>query len=128
VLFIAAASVPFALICILFGDPLLSTIFGAPYGEASLPLAILAAGQIVNVAVGSVGLILNMTGHERDVVVASVVASAGNLALNFALVPHLGMTGSACATTASTVVINIMMFWAVKRRLNINMLPWPLGA
>ncbi|MCS0496882.1 flippase [Ancylobacter sp. MQZ15Z-1] len=124
-IFVAGSSLPLVLICIFYGRALLSIIFGSPYVSAYMVLVALALGQMVNVLVGSVGLILNMTGHEKDVAIAGAVAAVGNLALNFVLVPSFGIEGAAWATASSLVVANVMMFWAVKRRLNIIMLPWP---
>ena len=40
--------------------------FGAGFESGAGLLVIIAVGQLINVATGSVSFLLNMTGHERD--------------------------------------------------------------
>jgi O-antigen/teichoic acid export membrane protein len=51
---------------VLFQSERIMTIFGPEYGVAGSILLILALGQFINVATGSVGYLLNMTGHEKS--------------------------------------------------------------
>ena len=51
---------------ILFGKIFLDLVFGKEITSAYVPLLILLIGQLVNSAAGSVGFLLNMTGHEKD--------------------------------------------------------------
>ncbi|MCZ7600074.1 MAG: oligosaccharide flippase family protein [Gammaproteobacteria bacterium] len=58
-------ALPIALVMLLAGDIVLLLVFGSGYHVGYTALAILSVGQLFNTAMGSVGLILNMTGHER---------------------------------------------------------------
>ncbi|MCA1799507.1 MAG: polysaccharide biosynthesis C-terminal domain-containing protein [Xanthomonadaceae bacterium] len=102
------------------GAGLLEFVFGEGFDHAYLPLMILFIGQLVNGAVGSVGYLLNMTGHERDTARGIAIAAAVNVALNLLLIPRWGMHGAAAATAASMVTWNVLLWRDVKARLGIN--------
>lgn len=108
---------PALIIYIALGKPILHVVFGADYVAAWVPLVILAGGQFVNAAMGPVGLVLNMTGHERDTVWVMAASALLNVALNGALIPFFGMTGAATATAASLVFWNLMLALRVRKRL-----------
>lgn len=117
-------ALPAAAGLILFGSEILGFLFGETYSSGSTALAILSAGQLVGVAAGSVGLLLNMTGHERDTVVGSGIAVFINLVLNLVLIPVWGMTGAATATALSLVTWNLILIGRVRHRLGIHSLAW----
>ena len=106
---ILVTSLPVALGFIFFGDPLLRLIFGREFGGGSTALAILSVGQVVNASVGSVGLMLIMTGHERDALLGLSVAAVLNLLLDLLLIPALGMIGAAYATAVSVITWNVLL-------------------
>jgi len=117
-------SIPIAVVLIVFGRWLL-LIFGQEFTKGAMALAILSLGQLVNAAMGSVGLILNMTGNERDTARGVAIAAVVNVALNAILIPLWGMNGAATATAASLVVWNVILAMQVVRRLGIY--PTTLG-
>lgn len=102
------------------GAGLLEAVFGAGFDDAYLPLMILFVGQLANGAVGSVGYLLNMTGHERDTARGVAIAAALNVALNLLLIPPWGMHGAAAATAASMATWNFLLWRSVRVRLGIN--------
>ncbi len=104
------------------GRIFLRIAFGPEYEGAYLPLVILLAGQLVNSAAGSVGQLLNMSGHERETVRATVVSALLNIVLNLLLMPRWGIDGSAVATSFSLIVWNVLLWWAVRKKLGINSL------
>lgn len=106
----------------ILGKPFLRIVFGAPYLSAYLPLLILLGGQLVNSAAGSVGVLLNMTGHETATARGMAVAALSNVILNLILIPPLGIVGSALATAISLTAWNVILWWAVRKRLGINSL------
>lgn len=124
---ILALALPAVGLYVFFGDSLIRWFFGRDFSSAYLPLVILALGQLVNAAMGSVGFLLNMTGHEKDVTVGIVIAAVVNILLNAALIPVFGMTGAASATAISLAVWNIFLWHRVRLRLNINStaFTWP---
>ena len=107
---------------VLLAEPFLGLVFGSAYVAAYAPLLILLVGQFVNSAVGPVGFLLNMTGHERDSARAVAIAAAVNGALNLLLVPIWGSNGAAMAAAVSVIASNALLCWAVRKRLGINTL------
>lgn len=121
VLAVAASA---AFVIVVFGEPLIRLLFGSEYEAAYQPLLILAIGQTINSATGSVASLLNMTGHERDTTRIILVAAILNVTLNVLLTPTMGMTGAATATATTLVVWNVLMWFAVRRRIGIYASPF----
>jgi len=117
---ILLVAMPVALILIFAGGAIAGWVFGSEFTQSQTPMAILAAGQLVNATMGSVGFLLNMTGHERDVARTLLITAGLNILLNLFLIPLFGMGGAASATAISLVVWNIMLYKIVKKRIGIN--------
>ena len=113
-------AIPPVIVMIAFGGTLLEWVFGAEYRAGATALAILAAGQLVNAGMGSVGMLLNMTGHERDTVKGIGIAALCNVVLNLVLIPPFGIEGAAAATALTLVIWNLILRAFVKRRLGIE--------
>jgi len=110
-----------------FGSQVLA--FYAPGFEVGYPaLAVIVTGQALNAMAGSVGYLLVMTGHDRDVAAVSLVVCALNLTLNLVLIPEYDMVGAALASAISVVAWNGALVVLVRKRLRLNStaLPWPL--
>ena len=107
---------------IFFFAEFLMEIFGEEYVQAASLLKILIIGQFINVITGSVGYLLNMTGHEKDM--RNVVFLSGPLALVlcFVLTPLFGSTGSAIAVAIAVASQNLLAVYLVKKRLGFNTL------
>lgn len=116
---VLAFSLPTAMFLILMGPWLVPLVFGQEYSEAALPLAILCTGQLVNAGLGSVGLALNMTGHERDTARGISIAAGANVLLNLLLIPLLGVLGAAVATSSSLLIWNVLLAYWVQKRLGL---------
>lgn len=110
-------TLPVALVFIFFGRPIITSIFGSEYVNASVPLAILCFGQVVNAGMGSVALILNMTGNEKDSLKGMASASLLNIALNAMFIPKFGIIGAAWATSVSMMIWNLILAKMVYKRL-----------
>lgn len=95
-------------------------IFGSEFRSGGDALIIIACGQLVNVATGSVGALLMMTGHEREAGTAVACGLAATAALSALLVPLLGIEGAALGTSASIATLNLIMLVLVHRRLGID--------
>jgi len=113
------AALPVALAFILAGGVLVSWVFGAAFAAAHAPLAILAVGQLVNAGFGSVGFLLNMTGHESIVARILWQTAALNMLLNTAMIPLYGMNGAAMATAISLAVWNTRLYRQARMSLGI---------
>ena len=117
----------FTIFIVLFGKVFLSSLFGEDFLSAYIPLLILFVGQLVNSAVGPVGFLLNMTGHEKDTARGMILATCVNVILNFFLIPSLGTKGAAIATAISMIIWNMILWQMVRNRLGINSLALNFG-
>lgn len=103
-----------------WGGSLLKLVFGVAYLGAFWPLAILCLGQLINVGAGSVGLVLNMTGHEGDAARMAGIAAVFNVVLNTILIPMFGGVGAAIATAVTMLIWNGLMLVRVRQRLGVD--------
>src|SRR5439155_8049604 len=114
-----AGTVPLLLLLIIVPGPVLR-VFGGSFAAGTAALRILVIGQAVNVAVGGVGFILIMvgrTGWDLAVYASSFVL---DLAVAFALAPHLGARGAAIAQAVTLVVSNAARLYLVWRFVHIQ--------
>jgi len=95
-------------------------LFGKGFTGGQLPLTILSAGQLFNVAMGSVGLLLTMTGHEREAAMGLGIGAVTNVILNAALIPYWGAEGAAVATVTSVILWNVLLVIIVYRKVGIH--------
>ena len=117
-------SLPIALGLIIFGHWFL-LLFGSEFTNGYTALTLLTIGQLLNAGMGSVGYLLNMTGHERDTAIGIGASAMLNVILNAILIPKFGIEGAASATAISTIVWNSLLLVFVQKRLKIQ--PTALG-
>ncbi|MEG3755099.1 flippase [Psychromonas arctica] len=103
------SSLPFALLLIVFGKLFVTLLFGETYLPAYNLILILCLGQIFNVGMGSVGLVMNMTGHERRTLRTDLIVLFVSLVLLISLIPLYGAMGAAITVTIAMIVWNIIM-------------------
>lgn len=101
----------------LYGQTIISVVFGDQYSDAYLPLVILAFAQLLSAAGGSINMLLTMMGHEKDVALGIGIATLVNVGLNFLLIPAYGTVGAAIATAISLVAWRLLLLQFVRRRL-----------
>ncbi len=114
-----ALSIPIAIV-LGIGGPILLALFGKEFAGGYSVLVILIVVQLINVMLGSVGNILTMTGNEKTAFRIILLSLIINIILNLLLVPSMGINGAAIATGVSTIVWNVLMWYAVKQKVNIN--------
>jgi O-antigen/teichoic acid export membrane protein len=115
----AAPSALVVLMFVLFGDRLLALLFTDAY-RAGYPVVVcLALGQWVNVAFGSCAISLTMTGHQRDVMIASTATAAATI-VGFYLVAPYGTLAVAGVVSGSLVFYNVIVSLIARRRLGIR--------
>lgn len=114
-------ALPIVMVMLIFPEFLMS-LFGEGFSGGAHLLQILVLGQFINVATGSVGYLLSMSGHERDLRNTVLISGPVALVLALALVPMWGATGSAIATAIAVATQNLVAVWQVKRRLGFNTL------
>lgn len=99
-------------------------IFGSQFVEGATALTILALGQFVNVATGSVGYLLMMSGHERLMRNNITGVAVLNVVISLLLIPWLGVIGAAIATAISVSIMNLVSVGLVWSRLRICTIPF----
>lgn len=112
-------SLPVFGLILLFSRPLLS-FFGEEFTIASIPLAVLALGQISRVCVGISGYIILMTGHQNLSLFNNLLLFGLNSFLNYLLIPHYGILGAAAATSFSYFTVNMIEMLQILRFLHIH--------
>lgn len=115
----AFIALPVTLVFLVLGGAILGWIFGPAFAAGRVALAIIALGQLVNAAVGPVGILLNMTGHERITARGVGIATGCNVILNLILIPPLGMNGAALATALTLLIWNWLLWQHAKTQLNV---------
>jgi len=112
-------AVPLCVAMYFFGPEILG-LFGAGFDSAYLPVLLLLAAQLFNVATGPTGYLLSVTGHQQKLVAFMAAGVAVNLALNVFLIPRYGMTGAASAALVAHVFWNTVAARFAWKRLGIN--------
>ncbi len=92
-------------------------LFGEGFEEAAVLLMILAAGQFVNVATGSVGYLLNMSGHERDFNRVTFLSGPTTIGLSVIFCYYFGLIGVAMATALGVALQNLLGLFIVRVKL-----------
>ncbi len=108
------------------GKPLL-WLFGPQFVAGYDIMFVAAIGLVVRSAIGPVERLLNMLGHQHICALAYALSFVMNLALCVALVPRFGGHGAAAATSISLTFETVLLFWIVRRRLGLHVLPFGNG-
>lgn len=116
-----SVAIPVCCVMIFFPSEILS-LFGDKYVEGSNLLRILTVGQFFNVITGSVGVLLIMTGFEKDFRNVLIVSGCFSLLLSSILIPFFGVLGASVAIAFSVASQNIFAVLMVKKRLGFNTL------
>jgi O-antigen/teichoic acid export membrane protein len=114
-------AVPTTLFIFLLPEWLMS-MFGEGFSAAATALMILAAGQFVNIATGSVGYLLSMTGLEKKVRDNVLISGAVSVLLGLILIPIYGVIGAAVAYACGVASQNLLGVYQVKKHLGFNTL------
>jgi len=102
------ATIPIVFLLFIAGKPFMH-FFGPGFESGYPSLLILMTGQLVNVLMGSVGLLLKMTRNEDMLLYTFLATSLLNIILDFLLIPTLGIEGAAIANAASVICWNIVL-------------------
>ena len=111
-------TIPLALTLLFFSTSLMA-IFGPAFQPGAVVLAIGTAGQLFNCAVGSVGYLLLMSGHQSTLMRILGASAALMVGLTVLLVPRFGIAGAAVAAAAAVILTNVWSLIAVRQRLNL---------
>jgi O-antigen/teichoic acid export membrane protein len=119
-------SLPLALFMAVLAPDILG-LFGPGFGEAHWALQILLVAHLVNVACGSVGFLLAMTGQQFTLTAILALAGALGLPLMALGAAYFGLNGLALVKGLWLVAVNILMSLAVWRRLGLKLFAAGVG-
>ncbi len=102
------ATLPLAIVLVFAGKPLMH-LFGIGFESGYPALLILVFGQLLNVLMGSVGLLLKMTRNENVLLYTFLGTAVLNITLDFLLIPSMGIEGAAIANASSIICWNVVM-------------------
>lgn len=121
---------PASFVLVAFPGTLLDLLYAGKYNgtEAITILRLIGVWGLLAPFVRLLGSVVN--GMERpDLLAATVlIAAASNIALNFAFIPFLGVTGSGLALCASIVVMFLAIHLLTNRFLKVSYLSPVVGA
>jgi O-antigen/teichoic acid export membrane protein len=111
-------TIPLAFSVMIFARPLMA-VFGHDFERGWPILAIVSAGELINCGVGSVGVLLMMSGEESTAFRIQMWLAPLVTVANFSMIAIWGLMGAAVVTAATSTLINLLYLRAVKRKLKI---------
>ena len=117
-------SLPLTAILCLFPDYILG-LLGDGFKGAWLALILLSIGNFINSITGSIGILLQMSGHQKQYNNIITTTAIGSVVLNFILVPQIGILGAAISSSAAKIIQNLLSVAYAKKELNILSLIFP---
>ncbi|MED4972300.1 flippase [Geobacillus kaustophilus NBRC 102445] len=95
-------------------------VFGKEFVEGQTALILRGIGQFINAAVGSVWLMLAMTGKPKLQMYGNFAACIINVILNYILIPKYGIDGAAFASMVAVGFVNILGYILVRREFKVK--------
>jgi O-antigen/teichoic acid export membrane protein len=118
--YIFLLSFPLMVFIFLFSKPIMS-LFGNDFIQGSFLLSLIVIGQLINVSMGSVGLMLQMTGLEKPMRDISIVTSLVSFLLYFVLISKWGLVGLGVVYIFNILLQNIACTYVLNKHLNIHL-------
>jgi O-antigen/teichoic acid export membrane protein len=107
-------------IVIILANKFVLSIFGEEFIAGGTSLIIITISQFFNAISGSVGQVMNMTGHHKKLRNFTLISAILNIILNLILIPLYGILGAAIATASSSIILNLISVIFVKNKLGIR--------
>lgn len=114
-----ALTLPLVLVLVVFAIPFLS-LFGPDFRSGWPILIVIAVAEIVDCGVGSVGVLLMMSGNEKRYIRTQAVLAPLILAVKLALIPSFGLMGAAMGSALGIAASNLAYLWQVKKCLHMQ--------
>jgi len=115
---LAVPMLVFLLVAAVFGDTVLSVLFGGYYARGQDVLLLLAVGLFAGAVVLNQGTLI-MAGHQGLSLLLAAVLTGLTLIAEVLLVGPYGTTGVAAASGAGSVLTAVVFAVAIRRRLGI---------
>lgn len=113
------SAIPFAVLGIAFGSPLINIIFGHAYDASIGPFKILMITLLIVYPGSLIGHALFAYGAQKRFIQIVIISAFSNVIFNFLLIPRYGINGAALATVFAQLATNIYMW---RRMLAIEQL------
>lgn len=114
----ALALVAFILV-VLLGDWVLGTIYGEFYKQAYWVLVILTMGKLLDVLLGSSGVVLAMAGAHHLFFKITALSAVSLVILGCVGGIYFGILGVALAAMAGLMIQNLLMLFVVRRKFGV---------
>jgi O-antigen/teichoic acid export membrane protein len=118
--FTTAFIIPIASAAVILSPDLLKVLFGETFMSATDSLRILLIGSGFYAIWASVGTALSSTAYVRAIFILCSVSVVANMLLNVLLVPHLGITGAATATSSAALLTFVLQLYSTQRLVGIR--------
>jgi O-antigen/teichoic acid export membrane protein len=115
---VIAITFPLIFVLILFSRIIMG-VFGPEFQAGSAVLAILSAGQLVNIGVGSVGTLLFMSGNQKRLIPIQVGVALFVLVANVTLIPILGILGAAIVASVGVALTNVWFLATIRKTMGL---------
>ncbi|MCB0184313.1 MAG: oligosaccharide flippase family protein, partial [Caldilineaceae bacterium] len=106
------------LFLVFFAEPLLA-LLGRDFTAGRTAMLIMIVGHLINSGVGSVGYLLNMTGHQKYTAKVFGWTSVLSLFLYGGLIYLMGALGAAIASSTVMAIRNLWLYYYVVTQLKI---------
>jgi O-antigen/teichoic acid export membrane protein len=114
-----ALTLPLVLVLVVFAAPFLR-LFGPDFQSGWPILIVIALAEVVDCGVGSVGVLLTMSGNERRYIRTQAVLAPLILGTKLMLIPWFGLMGAAIGSALGIVASNLAYLWQVKKCLGMQ--------
>lgn len=114
-------SLPLFLIMVLFPAASLDLVFGPAYRDGASLLVIMAFGQLINLATGSVGALQIVLGYRKQLVVILLTSLVITVFLNWWWIPLWGVTGAAVGNMIGILLSNLAGLAVIRKMTGL----WP---
>jgi O-antigen/teichoic acid export membrane protein len=101
-------------------------IFGKSFTHGTIALSILGVSGLINVMTGSVGPLLQMTGHQKTLHRILWISVFLEIILNWILIPLFGVTGAAIASMICSAIKNFSMVYCVRKYFGFSSVYFPI--
>jgi O-antigen/teichoic acid export membrane protein len=117
---VTLCALPLLLIFMVFPENIMR-LFGNEFTVGMYALSVLCIGQFFNVATGSVSMAMVMNGDQNVLLKFLFLSVVINLFLNYLLIPSLGATGAAIATSVSFIALNVCSYMYCRLKYNVRL-------
>lgn len=97
-------------------------MLGPEFPAGGTAMAFLLVGFLFQGCLGSSGVLLVVTGHQRYETVAAFLGVVVNIGLNLVLIPMYGIVGAGMATATALLIMNLLRVYFVYVKLQLSTL------